>query len=530
METRKYHVRDVSTITDIMQYEHCVQSIYFLGLEDFEGTVYLSVESDDYHADIELTNNTFIIGQPMTKFCTTYYCQIYGIVKNGDVDEKIKLSKRFRMVINKSNDISGESSEYPIDPNIKNAINLYIDQKEKDIDDYVDQVIDRIPADYATLEQSSYNAYPTQSETGNPIYFDDGAEDIPVKELIVNLEPKQSGSGDPSPSNVRPISGYDGVVVKRAGKNLLQNSMSSVTKQGITYTVNSDGSVTVNGTATANTYLSIACNIPLIVAMIGSGAPKVSNVRIDFMTNDGYAYADNYDGASQANGVQLPTNKTLTSVRCRIENGTTVNNVTFYPMVRNASDTDSAFEPYTGQEYSVTFPSNVGTVYGGSLNVTTGELVVEKAKLNNSTWTIDTTFQRAYFSRRATFEPSVSNDIASDKVICSKLPTISLNDLMNNKTQGIALSTSGALSLHITGLTDKSSFTQEEVNTWLSDVDIIYKLATPLTYQLTPTEVTTLIQGNTFMSDGEINLTYRQDTNTVIDRLVNAIISLGGNV
>lgn len=539
METRQIHVRDLSTVTGIQQYEHEVQSIYFLGLEDFVGTIYLSMESDEYSNEaVPLTSNTFIIGQPMTIYNTTYTCQIYGVLDDG---EKIQLSKRFRLIVYKSNNIQGDSEEYPIDPNFENSIIEFVNEQKAEIDTYTDAqkseieatgeaVKNSIPSDYTALEQATYNAYPVQSESGNPIYFDDGASNIPVKELIVSLEPKQSGSGDPSPSNVRPISGHDGVTVKRYGKNLLQNSMSSVTKQGITYTVNSDGSVTVNGTATANTYLSIACNIPLIVAMIGSGAPKVSNVRIDFMTNDGYAYADNYDGASQANGVQLPTNKTLTSVRCRIENGTTVNNVTFYPMVRNASDTDSAFEPYTEQTYSITFPSNVGTVYGGSLNVTTGVLTVEKAKLNNSTWTIDVAGQRAYFSSRTTFKPSVSNNVASDNIICSKLPTISLKDLMDNKTQGIALSTSGALSLHITGLTDKSSFTQEEVNTWLSDVDIIYKLATPLTYQLTPTEVTTLIQGNTFMSDGEINLTYRQDTNTVIDRLTNAIISLGGNV
>jgi hypothetical protein len=202
--------------------------------------------------------------------------------------------------------------------------------------------------------------------------------------------------------------------------------------------------------------------------------------------------------------------------------------VGFIQIEKGTTATD--YEPYQGQEYSITFPTEVGTVYGGSLNVTTGELVVEKAKLNNSTWTIDTTFQRAYFSSRATFEPSVSNDIASDKVICSKLPTISLKDLMDNKAQGIALSTSGALSLHITGLTDKSSFTQEEVNTWLSDVDIIYKLATPLTYQLTPTEMNTLLGSNTISSDGNINLTYRADTTMVIEKLTNAIVSLGGNV
>lgn len=149
METRQLHVRDLSTVRGIQQYEHCVQSIFFLGLEDFEGTIYLSIESDEFNEDIALTNNTFIIGQPMTKFNTTYTCQIYGIVGTGT---KIQLSKQFRMMIDKSNNISGEAGEYPIDPNLVNGIDQYVTQKEADIDDYVEQVIDSIPSDYTELE------------------------------------------------------------------------------------------------------------------------------------------------------------------------------------------------------------------------------------------------------------------------------------------------------------------------------------------------------------------------------------------
>lgn len=141
METRQLHVRDLSTVTGIQQYEHCVQSIFFLGLEDFEGSIYLSIESDEFNEDIALTNNTFIIGQPMTKFNTTYTCQIYGIVGTGT---KIQLSKQFRMKIDKSNSISGEAGEYPIDPNLVNGINEYIEY-------YITEVSDSIPPDYSAL-------------------------------------------------------------------------------------------------------------------------------------------------------------------------------------------------------------------------------------------------------------------------------------------------------------------------------------------------------------------------------------------
>lgn len=55
--------------------------------------------------------------------------------------------------------------------------------------------------------------------TGNPLTLTDGSETY-ADELVVDLEPIQSGSGTPSPSNVRPIQGYDIVSVDRCGKNL----------------------------------------------------------------------------------------------------------------------------------------------------------------------------------------------------------------------------------------------------------------------------------------------------------------------
>ena len=42
--------------------------------------------------------------------------------------------------------------------------------------------------------------------------FADGT-DLPLKSLLVNIEPVQSGSGDPSPTNIRPIGGWDAVGV-----------------------------------------------------------------------------------------------------------------------------------------------------------------------------------------------------------------------------------------------------------------------------------------------------------------------------
>ena len=473
METRQIHTRDLSTVTGIQQLEHTVQSIYFLGLEDFEGDIYISIESDEYSNEaIPLMNNTFIIGQPMTLYNTTYICQIYGVLNNG---EKIKLSKRFRLIVDKSNNIQGDSSQYPVDPNFENSIiefmNEQKEQAQSEIEATGDAVIASIPSDYTALEQATYNAYPTESESGNPIYIDDGADSIPVKELIVNLEPKQSGSGDPSPSNVRPITGYDGVVIKRTGKNLIEDTPRDIgTFSGVTVSVNNKGQFILNGTATANNSARVGqCTLPsgdyelTGMTQTGSSSTFFINISPRFTgSNDQNLYSGYYRGTSE-------TELTYT-IRIYWRMGQTFNNMIFEPMIRLTSVTDSAFEPYQGQEYSITFPSSVGTVYGGTLNVTTGVLTVDRG------------FIASY----------------------------------NSET------------LPSTWISDRDVYTSGTTPT--TGAQVVYKLATPTTVQLTPTEVSTLLGSNTIQSDGSMELEYRADTTKVIEKLTNAIVSLGGNV
>lgn len=52
------------------------------------------------------------------------------------------------------------------------------------------------------------------SASGAVVSFSDGADNLPLKSLNVGIEPVQSGSGDPSPTNIRPISGWNAVNVK----------------------------------------------------------------------------------------------------------------------------------------------------------------------------------------------------------------------------------------------------------------------------------------------------------------------------
>lgn len=53
----------------------------------------------------------------------------------------------------------------------------------------------------------------TGTASGAVATFIDGGDDKPMKSLVVDIEATQSGSGTPSPSNIRPISGHTDVTV-----------------------------------------------------------------------------------------------------------------------------------------------------------------------------------------------------------------------------------------------------------------------------------------------------------------------------
>lgn len=197
----------------------------------------------------------------------------------------------------------------------------------------------------------------------------------PLENLILHLEPTQSGAGDPSPSNIRPISGYDAVNVYRSSAD------------------------------TSN--------------------PTVYNISL----------------------------------------------------------------------------SNAGTVYGGSLDVTTGELTVTHVGMrltsSNQTWASAGSVGSGYrfYSR---LSPACAT--SARQIMTSHW----YYESGNNGNWGTYQVYNGFLFVKNQngeeGLTSWQAFMN-----WLdaNDAQICYPLATPITYQLTPTEVTTLLGDNTIWMDAE---------------------------
>ena len=126
------------------------------------------------------------------------------------------------------------------------------------IGEHVDAWLDNHPEATTTVEDGAITApkinnslwdklLVSESASGAVASFDDGADDVPVSSLKVALEPIQLGSGDPSPSNIRPI-------VASNGKNLIPSATAvENTVDGITYKTTGNGIYYIDGTATKQT-------------------------------------------------------------------------------------------------------------------------------------------------------------------------------------------------------------------------------------------------------------------------------------
>ena len=308
--------------------------------------------------------------------------------------------------------------------------------------------------------------------------------------------------------NICPISGRTEVVTLRTGKNLLNNTATSATINGVTFTVNSDGTVTTNGTATAEVNFNLVIGKSLASVGITSGTYTLngcpsgggsSTYRIQIRQNGSWS-TDNGSGANFTYDASSPVNDL---VRINIPRGATVNNLTFKPMIRLATDTDASYEPYQGTTYTTSLGR---TVYGGTLDVVSGVLTVTHKIINcngSEQWGM---VSSGYFTiAKTNLDSELSTTEAySDTMICNGLPWLTTQP---NTTASFNAITH-TVRVSMPSITSLSAF-----KTYLSNnnLQFVLKLATPQTYQLTPTQVELLTGTNNIWSDGDITAEYGQD-------------------
>lgn len=255
------------------------------------------------------------------------------------------------------------------------------------IGEHVDAWLDNHPEATTTVQDGAITApkinnslwnklLVSEEASGNPASFDDGADDVPVSSLKVALEPVQLGSGDPSPSNVRPI-------YPANNRNQFPTTADGTyTDSGVTVVAN-NGVYTVTGTATATSYieLSLATSVDL--------SPATNQFAFLNTVNDGNiefaVYRDStrvhYWAMSPQNRVTAnwpdTGNEVVNKIRFNFQNGKTYN-ITISPVLCLAAyPTPTAFTPYQGIMVDVKGKNLLPKLTAGTYSTNNATVVVD---------------------------------------------------------------------------------------------------------------------------------------------------------
>lgn len=352
--------------------------------------------------------------------------------------------------------------------------------------------------------ESGLELLPQDTAAGAIANFPDGSNNYPVVELIANIDPKQAGSGDPSPDNVRQISGFTAMNISKQGKNLWSvDSEQSITRSKLvtfpsplkagTYTLTAAVKSTTADTlefcqVTVNTIIGGTVYAPLYVSQGMVRTFTVSEPIVSFTLYSSAGYSASAGVTTVLENIQIEVGSAAT-----------------------------AYEPYQAPEVKTI---DLGrTVYFGTLNVTTGVLTVYYKYLSISE------VPQAYSSAGSGYFGGRLN-----------VPDMKFNQRTNGYCETlIAVNSPSAQTINCVcfGANNKDIFivmsqdligsTLESLNSYLSSnpVNVLYPLDTPEVYQLTPEQVKTLLGVNNIYADtGNVEVTYRADIDLYIAKKI----------
>ena len=348
-------------------------------------------------------------------------------------------------------------------------------------------------------------------------------------------------------SPIQDLHGYDNPWVGGAGKNKLPLDVATIksvntsgtwsdntyTINDVVFTLNTDngGNITgisINGTATANTTLILIDSFTLLEGSYylngaDGGAANQKFIRV------GKASDNSFVASTVGSEVTFSlSSDTALNTRIIISNGTETD-LTFYPMIRLSTVSDSTFEPYSNicpitgytelnifqSNGSTTTPDDTytqslgGTYYGGTLDFATGKLTIEdvSADLGSFIWVKHPSITAFYTTQINGFKEVLTQGTNYyGNGICSSYKLV-LNRTYANGT--IVLYRDGSLPnppterAFIVDSDKYATMDATQFKTAMSGVQLVYELATPTVINLTPTQISALVGDNAMWTDGD---------------------------
>ena len=353
--------------------------------------------------------------------------------------------------------------------------------------------------------------------SGNPVKLDN-YEGMPM-DVVSTFAPKQAGSGDPSPTNIRAITGWTGAKLTRCGKNLCPGFESGGYENGTGKTFDSTSYYRTK-------------KIP-----ITEGATYTHSTSKGWNPNDIHFWDKDEVHLGQYSSISALNNRPAGAAYVAFNYYQ--QDITWVQL--ELGSTATAYEPYQGETFSATFGQ---TVYGGTLNWNTGVLTVDRnvVSFNGSEeWGMDSSGVWAGANGNGFYTKSVNYKGKWNTIpLCSEYKGVGRQPESGFANNTVCLISGGAqiefIRTEYTELNDWKSYLAARASAG-TPVQVCYKLSTPTTIQLAAHEIAALRGVNMLFGDGTLTVSGRKDILWLTEKLTqriktleSAIVAMGGNV
>lgn len=337
----------------------------------------------------------------------------------------------------------------------------------------------------------------------------------PIQSIETTIVATQDGTGTPSPSNVRSINGWDGCKVNVAGTNLLNG------KDAKDFAIDSFSTSTSGENETGKFYTLLA-SYPIHYVNVFPWLRFKENTQYTFIvkiakdatsqsTNLRFAYSDGtYSNINRTNtssdvteaetlAVTSRANKTLIGITGFFASNRTYiyyEHMGIFEGVKTVND----YEPYIGHITDIPFGQ---TVYGGRLNIKTGELVITHGivDMGSLSWIYNTSAMR--------FWAVIPNMKRPCNLLCesyvqseaTRMEEMADFEIWN---RGYAYNDKNII------VTDSNYTSSSDFKTAATGVHLVYELAESITVALDPADIKAIAGANNIWTDcGEVAVVYR---------------------
>lgn len=443
-------------------------------------------------ADVDIDGDQHAIKVPYMEGATSLADGAGGLVpapEAGDEGKFLKGDGTWGDVAGSAEDIDYDNTESGLTAdNVQDAIDEVAGIKE------VEKISWYNYSQLTPAEKSNGKAYFIPDAGSNPIAsaptgaistFLDGTAN-PLNSLKIAIIPVQAGSGDPSPSNPRAISGWTGANVGVNGKNFFNKNTCELGKW-LNVTTGAVENTTSN--YTLSDYIPIKAGVNYIFTN-----PQSSRRWIYTLDKTPYELLSNTYFTAPIDGF----------IRITIA----LSSVSLDDIQFEIGSSATTYEPYDTNSHvvPVSWQSTAGTVYGGELNVTTGELTSKMAviDLGDLNWTKNTETETIQDWRSSGLSSLIKAISASEtpNAYCSNFKVVSRG--AQNAPYTIGVTNSGNIVVYTTA---NEYADAAALKNGVTGVKFVYELKDSeySTYQITQAQVASILgTNNIWCNTGDI--------------------------